>query len=495
MLKITSDDIKKNGGLLGAISYVSTRAVKEMLGGCTPTLPKALKYVQQILTHKNPHLDEYMAILLFKAALPEKYWSMPLDEVVLQSASYDQKAMAEWPQSAVFGMGAVHSGGATAALYYDEHPKPGQKKKENSATSLTWFLLFGKQQKPLEFIKVLGEVDHIDCNANAHHKHLANYIKQMHDNKFALGNLKDQTIFDTLTPRWKQAVIEACLTALLVGLKEKKNFWDFHYWRDPAEASLEHYRQHTLLKENPHFSRAWGQLRTKVLNFRGDSLKTTDADGKCIPKCDKRGQPIPQLITVPYLAGLCQDIWGPEIGQMLLVHLWETRILTQMDYGKVAEEIKKALDTGQNEKNCQTPIGKLCFRKASTHIPCADGVKRTPWIIELKVSPAINDAKAVASFIDKNNAGVGYVLLKNTRAGTTALYRRNGIPQAQWEQLIKLLQEREGNSDATPPGCWHVTPNEHGRPAPFLLNGNMAHRYAPRTDLTAELLAEFVNQL
>lgn len=495
MLKITANDIKKRGGLLGAISYASTSAVRELLGNCTPTIPKNLKYVQQILTHKNPHLDEYMAMLLFKAALPESYWMMPLDEVVLQSASHDQKAMNEWPQSAVFGMGAVHSGGARAALYYDEHPKPGQKKKENSATNLTWWLLFGRQQKPIEFVKVLGEVDHIDCNANAHSKHLANYIKQMHDNSFALGRHEYHIIADMLTPRWKQTVIEACLAALLVALKENRGFTSFDYWGKPAEDSLEHYRRHTLLKDNPDFLACWEQLKKHVLGYKMHFLEITKEDGTKEKKVNKNNKPIPQLITVPYLAGICQDVWGPEIGQLLMVHLWETRILTNMDYVKALKEISNTIGSGDSEKDCQTSIGRITFRKGKKMIVDAHGQKRSPWVIEVKLNPDINNAKAIGSFIENNNAGVGYCFLKYARTGTAALYKCNGIQREKWGTLIKLLVGREGNSDETPPGCWHVTTNERGNAAPFLLNGNPAHRYTPRTDLTADLLAEFIDSI
>ena len=101
------------------------------------------------------------------------------------------------------------------------------------------------------------------------------------------------------------------------------------------------------------------------------------------------------------------------------------------------------------------------------------------------------------NFINENNSigrdnngrpmGCGLVLVLDTVRGTSVLMRSSGIPEDKWERLVKLIKEKEGE-------CWHVTPNSSGGIAPFIVNGNRAHQYVPRTGLDISTLSRLVQK-
>lgn len=495
MIEISSADWRD--GLLAALSRTSTRIIHEMMGSPPGRVPaESLGKVRQLLTHKDPHIDEYMAMLLFKASLPEKYWAMPMDEVVLSSASHDHKAMATWPEAAVFGIGKTHSGGARPALVYDEHVPEGKIRKENSATMLVRKMVLGNTRLPKPLFQLCSEIDHIDAYGNAHPKHLGNYLKRMHLAEYTFHKDSSAIWSDVLTPAWKQALVEACIVSVLLGIQEKLPFSRPDYWSRPVKDSLDHYAKHTLLKDLPGFDDAWNRLRSNMLNFKGDHLKITAEDGT--RKNLRVGNAEPwQLLVMPYLAGLCQDFWGPELGQIILVHFWEARILSMLDFDVVMRSLNDTVGRGIDDcSGMSTPAGIIDFRRLPLSAPGRDGTKRNVWLIGLQLEGRIHDAKsAMINFLAKANDGVGYVLLKNAVTGAIVLSKGMNVPSSQWEALAGRLVEREGSSDTLPvAGCWHVTRNAQGRLADFLLNGNAAHQYVPRTVLSVDLLADFLQE-
>ena len=496
MIEISSAD--RRDGLLAALSRTSTRIIHGMMGSPRNGIPpRRLDSVRQLLSHKYPHIDEYMAMLLFKASLPEKYWGLPLDEVVLSSTSNDYKARATWPEAAVFGIGATQNGGARAALMYDEHVPEGKSRKESSATMMVRNKVLGNISLPRPLFQICGEVDHIDAYANAHPKHLGNYLKHMHMAEYTFHRDASGICSDALTPAWKQALVEACIVSVLLGIQEKRPFSNPSYWKKPVMDSLEHYAAHTLLRELPGFTAAWNKLRFNMLNFKGDHLKITAEDGT--RQNLRVGQSEPwQLLVMPYLAGLCQDFWGPEIGQIILVHFWEARILSMLDFDVVMQSLKNTV--GQGGEDCygvSTPAGTLDFRRLSLSAPGEDGTERNIWVIGFQLDGRIHNAKgAMMNFLMNANNGVGYILLRNAVTDAVVLSKGRNVPARQWEALVTWLVEREGSSDSHPvAGCWHVTRNAQGRLADFLLNGNAAHQYVPRTVLSVELLADLLQEI
>lgn len=496
MIRITPQDVRAAGSGAGAISLAAVRVVSEMLEASKAELPSGTADVERLLTHKHPHLDEYVAMLLFKAALPESQWGLPLEEFVLRSASDDAQAKELWPSSAVFGMGGIHTGGARGLVVFDEHSKPGQNRTANSVTMLVRQRLFGKQEisKPLH--QICRETDHIDAYGQAHFKHLGNYIKRLHEAEFLFsGNLAYGGDAEDLLPRWKQALVEGCIAALACAIQEKKRFLSASYWREPAVASLSWYAEHTRLRDDEDFAYAFNRLKRNVCGFKGARLQMHQPDASRTNSAEGRGDPW-QLLVMPYLAGLCLEYWGPEIGQRILFPFWEARILGDLGYAKVIRELEQVVAAGDKDNSVASTVGNIAFCKTGWQQPDPDGLLRTPWIIELQpASRLANSRAALTSYLKNNNGGVGYTLVRSSDVGGVVLSKGAATDSGEWERLVTWLVETEGNADADQGGCWHVVTSARGQLADYVLNGNPAHQYAPRTQLTAPSLVQALAQL
>lgn len=497
MIKITAEDIKLGHGMLGAISRASVRTVRDLLGGLSAYPPRNLDRVTRLFAHKNPHIDEYMAMLLFKAAMPERYWSLPFEEFVLSHATDDTLARATWPNAAVFGMGATHNGGARAAILYDEHVPEGKTRKSTSATKLVMEKLFGDRKIPRPVSRVCKEVDHIDAYAGAHPNSLSTYVKLMNNAEFFLQRSQSGIMRDGLTPAWKQAIVEACLVAVMLGIADNKKFYFQDYWRAAAEDSLRHYESHTLLRDDADFRTVWERYSNNILKFWNAPLKIKDPSGKLqnVTFTDKHGKVHKdnQFLIVPFLAALCQEYWGPEVGQLILVHLWETGMLSQLDFALTQREVINATANGAETGTKRTAAGFITFIKGRIPVPDSNGDLREPWIIEIHPAGGVNGVKnPLMNFLKEKNDGIGYVIIRNS-TGTIMLNRGKNTNMQQWTAVTDWLLSREGCSDAREAGCWHKTENADGIIADFLLNGNEAHQYVPRSELTAQLLADFLS--
>lgn len=494
MPEITNAEIRKHGGLLSALSVACSRTVREILGSHKTYLPQKLKQINLFLTHKDPHLDEYMAMLLFKATLPEQYWVLPFDEVILNSARYDLTARATWPNAAVIGLGGGHDGGATAACRIDEHTRTGEKRKATSATMLTRKYSLAPDLLPQSLFRIIGEVDHIDSHANSHKHHLGQYIKKAHSAQFRLGTSAKGNIIETLTPQWKQAIVEAVIVAALVALQKGVHITDKSYWYKPARDSLQDYMRLTLLKDEPEFLSAWKSLYYEISGCPISFLEIRNPDGTKTQKMTKDSKPIPQNLVMPYLAAACQDVWGPQLGQMILVHFWEIEILSQMEFTHIDKIFQTVIGDKKSSIKADTPIGHIDFHLGKHVRKDSKGIDRLPWIIGFTAAARMQEGKApLLRYLNQANGGVGYILNKNAQTGTIALTKGSGISQNEWERLIRVLLEREGNSDDEEPGCWHVPLNANDVIAPYILNGNSAHRYVPATALTPEVLTDMIN--
>ena len=122
MINMTPRYIEEAGGVLRAISLKSAEVVREVLGeeNIKPMNKAKLDHLDRILVHTSPHLDEYLAVLLFRACLPpQKLREVQLEEFTLNSISNDRLAIATWRNAAVFGIGGTHKGGANPLFLFD----------------------------------------------------------------------------------------------------------------------------------------------------------------------------------------------------------------------------------------------------------------------------------------------------------------------------------------------------------------------------------------
>jgi len=102
------------------------------------------------------------------------------------------------------------------------------------------------------------------------------------------------------------------------------------------------------------------------------------------------------------------------------------------------------------------------------------------------------------SFLYKANKGLGFIILNNPRSNNVVLNKGNNIPYSMWKGLINKLVQLEGQSNVNEgdvPGCWYVQENKDRIIADWILNGNQAHRYCPRTSIDADSLVELISNL
>ncbi|MDD2899047.1 MAG: hypothetical protein PHI31_10075 [Desulfuromonadaceae bacterium] len=495
MINLTPRYIEEAGGLLRAISLKSAEVVRSVLGenNIKPINKEKLDKLDRILVHTSPHLDEYLAVLLFRACLPpQKLRELQLEEFTLNSINNDQLAKVTWRNAAVIGIGGTHTGGARALFNYDEHVETGKVRKDSSCS-----MLVSKRHlnDPGILYKAIGEIDHIDAYANAHDKHLGNYIKWMHESEyfFSIGSSTKDHIKDSISPTWKQTLIEACLAAYILASNDKKRFNDASFWKQYAEDSLDAYKKYSLLRKvDPKFTDVFGRLKGNISRYEPHYLLINKPGGGQEEKKDKYGNRIEQKLVMPYLAALCQYYWGPEIGHIIMAHFWDARVQSQITYANITEVLKTTIGDGTHEiPPVRTPMGQLTFR----HIPVA-GASRKPWVVEFVLKGAMPNSKApLLSYINNNNDGNGYLILHNSSTNNIVLNKGYGVNSETWKALCDKLLQVEGDSSAKIAGCWYKLVNDNGNIAGFMLNGNKAHQYVPKTSIDADSLVGLVKEI
>jgi len=511
MISISPEYISKSGGLLPALLFKSADYVQSLL-------PKSdIKFmthqstgVERIITHFAPHIDEYFAMLLFRAC-EEATRRLPLQEEVLYLARNDSRAKQLWPTSVLFGLGGGHSGGATPKLLFDEHRLEGQPRTYSSCSHMVSCIMLkeGPASLPPSVSQAFVEVDHIDANGNAHPLNLNNLIKSLHETEFIFsrGNSSLDDIKDTLPNNWKESIIAATITAVIFANENSKYINDDAVLKQAVEESLEHYRKCSMLRDEVRFAEAYQTIRNNVLNFnvlfRDAVLKRADGKGNVVP-IRRNSVLVPQVMLLPKLVLACRECWGPEVGQIIMYHFWEAEVFKQLSYIKMFSTLQTTIKDDQEDLNVATQVGRLQFRKfdkiveevvhTNTKTKQTSKVKRPLWVISLAAAPdTVTPNRATLSFINKANTGFGIFMVQNVQQNTRAIFKGAQFPYSRWKRIVDRIMEREGNTDNKKlPGCWHITKNENGQYAGFLLNGNKAHQYVPRSAIDIDTLAEVI---
>ncbi|MBO4369629.1 MAG: hypothetical protein J5803_05980 [Desulfovibrio sp.] len=470
--------------LFSDISAYASQRLHDCIKNCKPSIPKEVEKLTHICTHQRPHLDEYMAILLFVSCLPESIRRLPLEETVMTHATEDSAVREKWSTAAVFGLGGVQTGGAKPLLIFDEHVQNGQKNTASSAVSLVARSLFGRSLLPKPLFQILREIDIIDAFGGAHPKHLSNYILRMHDyaesGQFSLGVNE------------KKAVIDAALLALLEASKKAIPFWQESIWKERAISSFKDHCCASALRQQAGFEQAQTHLLQNLLAFRQPLFPPLSSE-QCSLTFATGSYRLRQTILIPYLAALLPLVWGETCGTMIMDILWDARLLTQMHYASVLRALEAHFNAETDNEDIATEIGNIAFRK----VPVSSGnAGMLSWVIEITPKKGISNARqALISFARKHNNDRAVTLLRNTETKSLVISRGHGIPKEQWDALIDWLVDWEGSSDTEGnPGCWHVVTNASGERADFILNGNAAHRYVPESRVTIDHIADWIQR-
>ncbi|MCR4667093.1 MAG: hypothetical protein K5657_07345 [Desulfovibrio sp.] len=468
-----------------AIHMKAIAYMRSLLADIKRELPPKSLEVTHLCTHLRPHLDEYMAMLLFEGCLPEEHADLPMEETIMHHATDDSEIRKKWSTAAVFGLGGVQNGGAEPLLIFDEHVTEGKEHTASSAVSLVARTLFGRTLLPKGLFQMLRETDIIDAFGGAHPKHLANYIMRMHD--YAATGLAP-----FLDVRAKQAIVEACLVAIMAAYADGLSFWKEPVWKDKALASFASHVRTSSLRQFPGFDQAQAHLLNNLQNFRQPHFPTTGQNCK-LTLAQGTSYRIYQTIMIPYLAALLPEVWGGETGNFCMGILWDSRLITQIHYTQIFRSLEEHFGAEPEDGEVSDDIGHISFRKVPTK---SGNAGQMPWVFEITPKPGMcNGRQALTSFVRKHNNDRAITLLRNTQTKTLVVSRGSGIPKEQWDALVDWLIEWEGSSDTEgKPGCWHIVKNANGDRADFLLNGNAAHRYVPESRLDIEKLADWVHK-
>jgi hypothetical protein len=499
MIPITNAFINDSGGLLRALVYKSAEYLEGIIGRShINDLKGKERYVRRIITHSDPHLDEYFADLLLMAALPTQLRRVPFEEQTIFSEDDDTDCKLTWPSSIVLGLGASVSGGATPLVFFDEH-SADQTRSAASCCQLTADTLFTWLPDSIRIL--MHEANSIDQFASAHDQSLANIIKDFHGIRFAFQ--RDEStgteVSDFLTPEWKRALVHTCLTAVVYCLEKGVDLHSAPEGKvDAFMEPLERYRGLNLRRSHEMFKTT--DERTKSLYcdqekvFRESGLKAKTATG-IVTQRDQTGQEIPQLLIASRVIFACKHCWGDAIASMIALHIFEVEYQAQLNFKIAQREIETMF--AKNYSFTNTSIGMM--EQSSLPPVFIKGVRKQAGrelsfqgqypLVVLGLSPnpgVIKPNRAARNFINKHKSGLGIIFINDTALGTRAIFKCDNTPYDKWAKFCAALEDLEPNS-----WSWQKS---GGRGYDYILNGTKAHRYKEPTSLNFKSLLRLLRK-
>lgn len=499
MINLTNAFIKGSGGLLQALIYKSAEYIESIIGRQNiKGLGDKERYLRRIITHSNPHLDEYVADLLLTAALPRPLRAIPFEEQTIFSKDDDADCKLTWPSSIVLGMGASVSGGASPLLLFDEHSEDSTRAAA-SCCQMAADALFVRL--PQSIRTVLHEANSIDQFGSAHDQNLSNIIKDFHEVRFAFAKdaASGEEVSDFLTPEWKRALVHACLTAVVYCLE---NGIDLRSEPEAKVQALSHpleiYRANNLRRGHAMFKST--DERTSGLYLKAAQEKVFSEAGlkakvanRIVTQKDNLGVEIPQLLIASRVIYACRHCWGEGIATLIALHIFEVEYQAQLNFKAVFHEIESMFENRSSK--ILTPIGIL--EQSSLPPVLIQGVRKqrglsTPFegeypLILIGISPdsgVIKPNRAARNFINKKKNGLGIILVDDTTLGTKAVFKCDNTPYPKWAKLCAALQDLEPNS-----WSWQQSA---GQGYDYILNGTRAHRHMEPSSLTFRTLARLL---
>ena len=509
--KMLKNSLKKTNGIIPAIILTSVKVMRELMRAGGVKLKnldandrKSFAKIERILTHKDPHLDEYMAALILRAALPGDKKMIPLEETALWNARNDTRAKLTWPSSILLGFGGAQDGGAAAGFLFDEHVTDDEQQRSGSVTKIIWERFIENSElksAPKALFSILREINHIDDNGGAHPLHIGNLIKTLH--YVDIFRDADINTVDRMDSSWKEASIYACIISFLMG--EKDNVRNFNKQAVAAiEASLKFYSEHSKHKNNPEFEKIYKKLAydctrgfTKIKTEKPEDAKAiyltfiNENGEKEIVRDEEHSNYVQQMMLMPNMAALCKKYWGDKMANIILYPFWEMLVQQNLAYQEALKAINKVIKehAKQDVLNETSEIGQISVLYSGYNIEAdvkVNGVyeKKSCPIVLLDVSSANRSVfKAMHSVMNQIFNGVGYEIFRNLDKNSPSLILTRGknIPVKIWERLVDILVRQDGSSDSRHKiGHWHRVTNSDGKLGTFILNGNAAHKYVPK---------------
>lgn len=481
MLRVTTADVARCGGFLNALTDASTEVLHKLLESHVRWSPDQIP--ERLIVHKAPHLDEYLAEMLFRAVLKPADRQREFLEVSLH-AEDDSSAQVYWPTAAVFGIGGGKPSGRYAQYLFDEHLQGGGR-REDSCTEVVLTRCF--DGVPPTVSRIAAEVTGIDARAGAHELHLNNLLKTCHSVQYQLGpDASGHAMSGRLSDAWKRAIVNALLAAVFVCLENGIDITETDRIKRLMRELFDRFAANSPYRDREHYAESLLRLRNSVSNV-SELLRTA--------RISVSGQDVPQLLLAPFLAVAAAEVWGTEIAYMLMTHFWESEILKNIHFRRISDLLETCFKDPHHPRSIYTPDcsvsgvvvpeRKFTGQKMVRGAPQPAGYSSPVWIVACRYTNfVLQPNKAIARFIGDRNCGIGVSFCENTKDTNKVLFKGKSLPDQFWAALVERIQDAE-------PGLW-VRPQPT---APFILNGNAAHRYVDLSELTPARLARLCREV
>lgn len=504
-IKIDSNYIQEKGGILNALSSASAQYIYKVIerysraNGIKRFDEEKVKKLRRSIIHKNAHLDEYFAELLFRAILPPYLKDLEIKEHTLISKENDTFAKISWPNAVVLGIGCEEAGGAEALQIFNEHNSDGTRIKPSCSQLVAEEFL---KEIPKSIQVVLEDVNMSDSGRGAHQYNLKNIISHIHDTLFTVGyeEYSNLEITKYLTENWKRAIINACIAAMIYayengvysnsGLNDQLKI----EIEKVTKYSLDYFLEKTLLQKVETFNKIKGTL---LYHFK---VGNHDSIDKAIWKNENDNEISKQILIIHRICFALHKCWGEEISSFVMMHIWQTIFQQQIMFKEIIDEITD-LPNDQVIKTKFGSVKKIIIEKPNFQPEqrANDRRRRTLnknsplWIfdISLSVPDYYNVATAFKYLINndytgRGNNGFGLFLLHDKSINSKLINTGPTLPYNIWKMLSDKVCETESDR-------WFQLIDKDGNYADFILNRNKAHQeHLPSTKINIEFIRNVI---
>lgn len=405
----------------------SVRALRKCLGITEYSLP-----LPKMVTHRDPHLDEYFATLLFRTIHADQAEFTPTVEISQRDKTLSFELHPQIFQSVIFGLikneDELELAGQNVVVY-DEHTGSGQKLAASVSHLLINKIVASKApnlNKIGDTLKIVDQVDSGGENGGGR-LHISAMIKNLHRTN---THEADTGAMGWLSSAHKEAVIYAALSAIAMV--------DLTISPADAVAQLLGYWQ-------TYRSGGWVVGSDEAANNIEDTIRNYKSDSR---------------LTLPNIAYALGVYWDKQVVQYVLETYFESLVQTQQDF-----------------------ISNLDDAVVETTIPI--GQARVEYI-----RSGLKDKLPHRARLYKLNKErkPGMVVVHTPQYGITMICKSNFFSQEVWRKFMTRLQELE-------PGLWYEVKNDTKQTVDFIVNGTRAHLEVPPTRLGAEDFARILQSV
>lgn len=477
--------LEEKGGILNALTYASAQYIYKVLEKYGREKIKRFdefktKKLKRTIIHKNAHLDEYFAELLFRAILPPHLKDIEVSEHVLMSKEDDTFAKISWPNGVVFGIHAEEAGGAKALAFYDEHLQNGTRIKPSCSQLIAEEFLGYNIPKSIQ--KVLDEVNLNDANKGAHQFHFAHVIKEMHDILLLVGKdeINQSNVSKYLNENWKRGIIDSVLVSLVFAFEnnlEQMLLRNANGILQATKNSFNYFIKHTLLSSEKYYSETLKFYENNILNINPivTAKWKVNVQGEELASKER----IDQILLIQRVCYTLNECWGNHIGSFVMMHIWNVLFQRQMNFLFVQEKVKELSESPsvssefgsirkyeiENDRIKPEASGKRTLFK--------DNSKIFLLVVELTNPNFYNITKPIQNYLNNDyefggNNGFGIFMIHDKIINSIYINCGATFPKDVFNKFANKIYEAE-------PDKWFLF-RPQGNDIEFILNRTKAHQ-------------------